>query len=325
MSFGVGVGVCRWIASPSQVLDLGIDILSQVIYHIAGTTSGHTKRMNRITRVCRVLKTACEHPLLWQRLVVGTWRHKLSSPGAGTAKSDWRKCYLQVQQSTRQRAKGWNCAFFHHEQEAALWQDEISCFLQAVGPVALQEEFLCTYPLHKQLRGEYLGAAASAELRTACIRRLPLADTDIVGALQLLFARMSTRTSMALDRLVMALSAEYHEASMQHLATPNAVHTIMYAALMLNTDMHSCNVRYSEKMTRGSFVQSVLRMREADEAFVPIPVIERIFNQLELDGPFRIEANDDTPTDYSIPKMVCATISPTCDTGEHRTDRCAIC
>lgn len=285
----------------AKMIDLGLDILSQVVYHAASAGPDHA-RIALIAKVCRVFSATCLHSALWQQLIVSTWRRQLAWHGP-----DWRKSYMEVDQRTKLRLKGWNACFFHHEPEVILWQGEMRSFLDGLGSVENARDFLCTYPLHKQLRGEYLGAAASEELRMSCVKRLMhLSGTDVVGALQQLFAKMSARTSMALDRLVLALSAHYHSSNMQHLCSPNVVHTIMYAALMLNTDMYSKNVPYSDKMTRGSFVQSVLRMREGEHAFVPIPVIERIFNRLESDGPFRIDDNDDFPTDYSIPKLVCA-------------------
>eukprot|EP00658_Telonema_sp_P-2_P078753 TRINITY_DN7453_c0_g1_i5.p1 TRINITY_DN7453_c0_g1~~TRINITY_DN7453_c0_g1_i5.p1 ORF type:complete len:132 (+),score=22.98 TRINITY_DN7453_c0_g1_i5:310-705(+) len=112
-----------------------------------------------------------------------------------------------------------------------------------------------------------------------------------------MFEKMSTRTSTALNRLVRALSVKYHGDNMLHMASPNVVHTIMYAALMLNTDMYNDNVKPEDKMTKGTFVQSVLRMREGDEPFVPIPVIERIYNRILQDGPFKINGNEKVKQD----------------------------
>eukprot|EP00658_Telonema_sp_P-2_P078752 TRINITY_DN7453_c0_g1_i3.p1 TRINITY_DN7453_c0_g1~~TRINITY_DN7453_c0_g1_i3.p1 ORF type:complete len:318 (+),score=71.57 TRINITY_DN7453_c0_g1_i3:220-1173(+) len=277
------------------MLSLSPDTLSHVLFFDSAAAPNQLARIAALSMVSTSFMAATQNPLLWRELMLGSWRQPLLK--TLTKEQDWRTLCMQIEEECKQQVRLWEYLFLHQEHEPDVWQKEMKSWLEALGGTQTAAYFLWRYPIHKQLLGEYLGSTASPELRVCVLEQLELKDTDVVQALQQMFEKMSTRTSTALNRLVRALSVKYHGDNMLHMASPNVVHTIMYAALMLNTDMYNDNVKPEDKMTKGTFVQSVLRMREGDEPFVPIPVIERIYNRILQDGPFKINGNEKVKQD----------------------------
>lgn len=120
------------------------------------------------------------------------------------------------------------------------------------GRVAL---FLRAVPaLDKAMIGEYIGGPGPLfqKVRNAFVSTFDFRGLALDDALRMLLEGFRLPVEgQQIDRCVESFAAQYYRDNSHHFATADAVHTLSFAIIMLNTDMY--NPAIKNKMTYENF------------------------------------------------------------------------
>ena len=317
----------------NMVHHIGNDLLSHII---SVEVESNPDRIPCLARVSKQFSLSCHNPLLWKSMLQKSWRWELLSADSIPSPVDWRRAFIDIEDGTRNRIADWHNQFNAHSTEPQKWQQPIEAFLSKLlsnsdTTITIQQpgsgrqqareqlggeqlavtkrsaaasapaaKFLFEIEMDRSMRGEFLGSCSGMGLPMAVIGLLPLHDVGVVGGLRLLLEKVCTRTSYSLNRIMRALGAQLYEMNSQ-LGSEEAANSLVYAAMMLNTDMYSKNVKAHHRMSKPIFIEKVLEMLE-DNPVEPA-VIQEIYDSMASGGPLRVGEDSKPVTEPSQPPV----------------------
>ena len=157
--------------------------------------------------------------------------------------------------------------------------------------------------LNRQRVGEFLGTLGATddarafhrELLTAFMARFSFSGLSVVGALRSLLVRFRLPgEAQIIDRLVQRFADAYVRDNRAVGLHPDAVYSLAFAAIMLNTDLH--NPRIRAKMTLAQFRTN---LRDVD---APAAVVEDLFRDIAA-TPIALDLDCDVVTFFAPAKV----------------------
>lgn len=306
------------------MLDLGLDLLSQVISNDLIHVTHPPERLAILSSVSRSFAAAVDNPLLWRGLIHQCWKRGLIHPVHATP--DYKQLYQTLEQHALAKVEEWHHNFQEYQAQPERWIFPMQEFLIQIQPELADEdpvenltaheqlqdlalehtkiregksvaaaEFLWRVSMDRTMRGEFLGRCKGLGLPMAVIGQMPLEGVSIVKGLQMLLQKFGTRTSSALNRLIRVLGAKLHEAQPDS-ASPDVLHSLIYAAMLLNTDMYCEHIKDSHRITREQFTNR-LKSMISEQEFEPITgLIDQIYDEVAEHGPLCLSPTGPHPS-----------------------------
>lgn len=136
--------------------------------------------------------------------------------------------------------------------------------------------------------GQYLSETGhlSAHIRNAFVALFDFTDQHLDDALRMfLEAFRLPLEAQQIDRAIQMFAGQYHENNPQVLLDADAVHTLSFSLIMLNTDAH--NELVKNKMTLAQFISNNRGINAGQD--VPQPMLERLYaailgNEIKMSG-----------------------------------------